>query len=835
MNIPAAVHLLPWWGTKTCSTEQGPVSFLVQTDGTCVMGLNVSGRDYSTLDTQLLNNASDFCRDVINQLPQGYFLQITWDTGSLSYADIIDGFEGQCGKLAHPVLAMQRRKRADLFRNDTSLMRGKLVYWVGIKRGIGLAKSKKKRIAPLNEKDFETVAKNLGGLVTRISAQLLDKGVRTGIFNETELIAECYRAANPISSKRLGPPQYDFEKYPLLRLMTLRETLLTGAIVENEESFAIDEPLRLHRALGMQRLPSQTVPNILGALQSKISFPCRVSLTFESTDHEKVHHDITIRRNRMLSQAAGHRRDLAAEVAVAEFEEILGKMLVEDERTFEASLSVIVNASSRPQLDELSSELIHLCSEKEISLVTHQWSQIPTWLSSLPGNGYRAPKKFMLLTRNCADYCLSGRPSEGDRTPDLLYHTRSQGLCKLSIGEDKPSKHALMFGGTGSGKSFHVSMIIENALSQGQHVTIIDVQGPEISSYRRMTELFGGRYYALSDPEQDICLNPFLPHSEMFSENGIDEEQLSFLENLIVMIADPELLKGSDAKFYKSVVRTTVEQAYIMTEGTGRSPIFSDIEAALKEYEGPEEEYAVFARTLYLQLSAWLSNKRHSRLFNRSREFTMNGNFNVFDFFGLKEDEALGGILLLVCSHLVWSQLKKLDRSSNKMVVFDEAWALIQHEAGAELIQSLYRTARKFNGCIFAISQSASDVLNTPVKDAIINNTSTFFLQKHNHGFEDAAAVCSLTKRHSEMLRELEYRQGEYADCLVVDKAKSDAMIVRLKPTSFDLWLNTTNPVDSSFRDHLQKSKKLSFLDAIHELSETHPTGAPKDFQMEAQ
>lgn len=834
MNVANAIHLLPWWGTKTCSTEQGPVSFLVQTDGTCVMGLSVSGRDYSTLDADLLNEASDFCRDMINQLPQGYFLQVIWDTGSLSYADVIDDFERQCGKSAHAVLVEQRRKRADLFRGDSSLMRGRLVYWIGIKKAIGIGISKKKRVVPVTNADFQGIANKLGGTVHRIAALLQDKGIKSAALNEQELIAECYRSANPISSKRLAPPQFDPEKYPLLRLMTLRELLLTGAIVENEDSFAIDEPLLLHRALGMQRLPSQTVPNILGALQSKISFPCRVSVTFESTDYEQVHHDIVTRRNRMLSQSAGHRRDLAAEVAKDELESILEKMLVEDERVFEASLSVIINASTRAQLDELSSELIHLCAEREISLVNQMWAQIPTWVSSLPGNGYRAPKKFMLMSRNCADYCLSGRPSEGDKTPDLLYHTRSQGICKMSIGEEKPSKHALMFGGTGSGKSFHVSMLIENALSQGQHVTIIDVQGPEISSYRRMTELFGGRYYALSDSEQDICLNPFLPHSEMFSENGIDEEQLSFLENLVVMIAAPELLKGANAKFYKSVVRTAIEQAYIVTDGTGRSPILSDVEAVLREYEGPEEEYAAFARTLYLQLSAWLSDKRHSRLFNRPREFAMNGNFNVFDFFGLKEDEALGGILLLVCSHLVWNQLKKLDRSANKMVVFDEAWALIQHEAGAELIQSLYRTARKFNGCIFAISQSASDVLNTPVKDAIVNNTSTFFLQKHNHGFEDAAAVCSLTKRHSDMLRELEYRQGEYADCLVVDKAKSDAMIVRLKPTPFDLWLNTTNPVDTSFRDYTQKSKKLSFLESIQELSETHPKGAPKDFQMGA-
>jgi type IV secretory pathway VirB4 component len=281
------------------------------------------------------------------------------------------------------------------------------------------------------------------------------------------------------------------------------------------------------------------------------------------------------------------------------------------------------------------------------------------------------------------------------------------------------------------------------------------------------------------------------------------------------------------------VARTAIEQAYVMTQDTGRQPILSDVQELLREYEGPEEEYNSYARTLYLQLKAWLSDQRHQRLFNRSKEFSLTGEFQVFDFFGLKEDPALGGILLLVCSHLVWNQLKRLERSSNKMVVFDEAWALIQNEAGAELIQSLYRTARKFNGCILAISQSASDVLNTPVRDAIVNNTATFFLQKHNHGFTEAAEVCQLTERKRLMLRELEYKQGEFADCLVVDKVNSNAQIVRLVPTSFDLWLNTTNPTDVAFRDHIQHSQRLSFLDAIKVLSEQHPKGAPKGFQKE--
>jgi conjugal transfer ATP-binding protein TraC len=182
---------------------------------------------------------------------------------------------------------------------------------------------------------------------------------------------------------------------------------------------------------------------------------------------------------------------------------------------------------------------------------------------------------------------------------------------------------------------------------------------------------------------------------------------------------------------------------------------------------------------------------------------------------------------LLVCANLIWNQLKHLDRSENKLIVFDEAWALVQNEAGANLLQSLYRTARKFNGSVFAISQSATDILNTPVKDAIVNNTSTFFLQKHNHGFEAAVQICSLNHRQEELLRGLEYRRGEYADCLMVDKVKGEAAVLRLAPTPFDLWLNTTNPNDMAFREQLQQEKGLSLLETIRVLAEQFPKGAP--------
>lgn len=857
MKIPGQLaHLLPWWATKNWSIDGQNLPILIQTDGTCVVGIEVKGRDLYSSDNDLLNTSSDTIREILNELEPKSFLQAIWETGGASFDELIDEFEGRTSKSANPILKKQRARRAEMFRGDDSLIRGSLTYWIGIEKAFGKIAQKakgrgqkrgfiEKLIGPtarsaeeIKAEELDAIAKKLHSYVVRIIELIKTHGNKASVLAEGKIIEALYRSLNPESSKYRAQPiiaetpqalsaACENESMVILRPFTLREQIPNGPFVENEDSFSIDEPPILHRALGLQRLPQKSFPNILGKVQCGLKFPYRLSITHQAFDSEGVRRELTRRRDRMQAQASGERRDLAAEIAQDECESILEDMITEDEKVFETSANIIVRAESKPALDERSYEVLRVFADQEIGVSTQYWAQQQAFLSTLPGNGYRAQKKFRTMSRVAADLTLLGRPSEGDKAADLLYHNRQNGIFKLSIGEGKPSKHALMFGGTGSGKSFHLSSIIENALAQGSHVIIIDVQGPEISSYRRLTELFGGNYYALAAANLDISLNPFFAHKEMLSDGVFDDDKVTFLKKLIVLMASSEFLKSEKSAFYLSVAQTAIEQAYLSTDEEGEPPTLSDVVAALKEFDATEPEYEEFARNLYLHLKEWINDKRRGRLLNQPKPFEMSGKFNVFDFYGLKEDEQLASALLFVCSNLIWNQLSK-DRAGNKLIVFDEAWALIQNEEGADLVENLYRTARKFNGAVFAVSQSATDILNAPVKDAVVNNTGTFFLQKHNHGFEEASEVCSLTPKQKSLLKMLEYSEGKFAECLVVDKARNEANILRLIPTPFELWLNTTNPIDTDLREKTQKSQKLSFLEAIELLADKHPTGAPK-------
>ena len=63
---------------------------------------------------------------------------------------------------------------------------------------------------------------------------------------------------------------------------------------------------------------------------------------------------------------------------------------------------------------------------------------------------------------------------------------------------------------------------------------------------------------------------------------------------------------------------------------------------------------------------------------------------------------------------------------------------------------------------------------------------------------------------------------------LLVERGCNEASILKLKPTPFDLWLNTTDPIDVAFRQRVMRERRIPLLDAIRFCAERHPSGAPR-------
>ena len=863
-TLPAFAHWLPYWTWRTANVAGADVAVLVLVDGTLVTAFESSGVDVFAADNARLNRGATALRRALNALPPDAFLQCEWHTG-LSSQELIEAYQGRIagrpatsGDPARPLLLEQRQRRVRALRADAGLMRGRLVYFVGQSRALGLLGpqrrgglaallSRGKDPQLIDASTFHRAVERLAEVAARVRDELAGMGATLRPLTGAALLGEVHRALNPASSTHAPIVPVDRAEelpealtrappYLVHRPLSLREQLPLGDLTWTEAAFTLDDPPVLQRALSLERLPAVTRPDFLMGVQFRSPSRFRLVTTFLASDRERLTERLIRKRNVAHAQAGGVVRDVAANVAVSEYERVLETMLTNDQRVFTASLSVIVEGQDHAALDRATRELKDAFSDQGAALTTETGRQLPAFLATLPGNGPRAPKNHQLITNNAADLIPYFTPSTGDDEAQLLYHTRQNTLTKVSFlpSPTRANNNALVFGSSGSGKSFNVSSIFEQAcLVEGGPLLVIDVQGPELSSYRVLADALGGSYTALASAP-DVSFNPFFPHDEVAALDGngsgptLDAEAVRYLSDLVALMALPEVDRRDDRAFAKEIARACVIDAYRRTAPDRRTPILGDVLDALSAYRPTEPEYAPLAREMLLKLRAWLSDPTRARLINRPSRFDGTRRMQVFDLFGLDKDKELATILLLAVSFHIWSTIRRHPREVTKFVVFDECWKFIADETASGIVSELFRTGRKWNASTWAITQSLSDFVASPIHAAVLQNASLAFLLQHVGDHEQVASLLQLNARQLTLFKQLRFKKGAFSEMLLVERGAQQASILKLRPTPFDLWLNTTDPVDVGFRARVQRERRASLLDAIRFCAEHHPHGAPR-------
>jgi hypothetical protein len=910
--------------------EGAHVSVLVLVDGTLVLGYESTGADVFSADNAQLNRNAAAHRRALNVLPAGAYIQNVWHTGG-SFEDMISAYERRGAVPRHssghasdqhkiPLLVEQRRSRARMLRADATLRRGRLVVFIGQKGALGpLSSHTQNRGGPfgaffgglgalfgaarhpqsIEPVLFTSAVERLFEVAARVRDELSSTGAVLTPLSGQALLSEVHKALNPITSKvvpallagsvtdhaqelpsaLLGDPAYAIH-WPV----SLREQLPLGDLVWSEEHFTLDDPPALSRALSLQRLPAFTKPDLMMGLQFATGGSVRLVSTFVATDREALTERLIRKRNIAHAQAVGIVRDIAADVAFSEYERVLEKMLTEDQRVFHASVTAVVHADSHDALDRATRELKDAFLNAGALLTTETGRQLGAFLGSLPGNGFLAPRQHQLITNNAADLLAYFNPSEGDfnaraRDPSvqLLFHTRQATLRAVSLqpSNKRANENGLVFGGSGTGKSFNMACNLEQAcLFEGAPLLVVDVQGPALSSYKVLAEVFGGSYTALAS-DSDAAFSPFVPHAELFLSHGVggeartgaftaqvDEEALRFMTALVALMGLPELEARREKPFALEIARTAILSAYAATrrcETNGakedgakedgpraeRAPLLCDVTLALGRLEHEHEEHRVVAREMYLQLLAWLNDPVRARLINRPARTAGLGasgkQMQVFDFFGMEKDQELATVLLLSVSFSIWQQLRSHARDVRKFVVFDECWKLLTNQTASDLVAELFRTGRKWGASTWAITQNLADFESSPIHKAVLNNVSMIFLMQHAGDHAAVSDVCGLNEREQALFRQLKMKKGEFSEMLFVERgavsssscsggggAVGHASILRLVPTPCDLWLNTTDPTDVGFRDRIIRDKGLTLHEAIRFCAEHYPKGAPR-------
>jgi type IV secretion system protein VirB4 len=429
-------------------------------------------------------------------------------------------------------------------------------------------------------------------------------------------------------------------------------------------------------------------------------------------------------------------------------------------------------------------------AREDLALEAAFWAQ-------LPGNFPMRPRKAPITSRNFAAMVPfhnypAGRAAGnhwGEALTVLVTSARSPFHFSLHAsdpndpegGSRKDTGHTLICGPTGSGKTVFIGFLIAMLTRQGAAQIIFDKdRGLEI-----LVRALGGEYCALKSGEA-TGFNPLkLPATPLNTE---------FLKNWLRVLARPAhgILTVRQQADLDQALRGTLA---LELKARRLSRLIEFLDAT-----DPEGLYARLAPWCEARSGdyAWVFDNDEDVVVPRLSGHAIVG-FDVTDFL---DHEVSRTPVTLYLFHLVRHLL-----DGRRLVCWmDEFWRLLADSAFENFAKDGPKTWRKLNGVMALATQSASDVLGSPISRTLIEQTPTkVFFPNSDANAEDYIAGFGLTEREFRLVKE----ELEPGSRRFLVRQGHQSVVCELDLKGFDAELAVI-------------SGRRSALDVVHQLISRH-------------
>jgi type IV secretion system protein VirB4 len=425
-------------------------------------------------------------------------------------------------------------------------------------------------------------------------------------------------------------------------------------------------------------------------------------------------------------------------------------------------------------------------AREDLALEAAFWAQ-------LPGNFSMRPRKAPITSRNFAAMAAfhnfpAGRAYDNHWGAALaLLMTRARSPYYFSLHASDPADrdgsgrrdtgHTFICGPTGSGKTVLVGFLLAMLHRQGVTQIVFDKdRGLEI-----LVRALGGEYLPLRNAVPS-GFNPLqLPPTPLHVE---------FLKAWLRALVWPA---GGRAPSVRE--QTDLDQAL---HGTLALDVQARRLSRLIEYLDPTDCDGCHARLVrWCEVSggdyAWVFDNCEDSVIPRLSARAVVG-FDVTDFL---EHEIVRAPVTLYLFHLV----RQLLDGRPFVCWMDEFWRLLADPAFETFAKDGPKTWRKLNAVMCVATQSASDVLGSPISRTIIEQTPTkIFFPNSNAVWEEYVAF-GLTAREFTLIRE----QLEPGSRMFLVKQGSRSAVCQLDLKGFEAELK----VISGRAEHLQRLEQV--------------------------
>jgi type IV secretion system protein TrbE len=345
------------------------------------------------------------------------------------------------------------------------------------------------------------------------------------------------------------------------------------------------------------------------------------------------------------------------------------------------------------------------------------FNAVQAWMGSLPGHAYSDVRRPLMSSLNVCDLVplsavWSGPPrcTHLDGPPLLVTRTKGSTPFRLSLHQGDVG-HTIIAGPTGAGKSTLLNLLACQWLRYpGARVYIFD----KGASCRAMTLAMGGDFFDLGGEGDEICFQPLA---------GIeDESELAWAQEWVADLLHREKAEVTPA-IKQELWSALSNLASMPREQRTLSTLLgivqdADVRQAMRSYtlDGPHGR---------------LLDANHDTLADDGGEHE--SRWQAFEMEHLMHSRSA---LLPVLTYLFRRLEKRFDGSPTLMIL-DEAWLYLTESLFAAKIREWLKVLRKKNVAVIFATQSLSDIADSAIAPAIIENCPTRIFLPNGNALEE--------------------------------------------------------------------------------------------------
>ncbi len=678
-----------------------------------------------------------------------------------------------------------------------------------------------KKAVRLEKQEFERLRDRLHSISTEIKESLKDLGLGIKELNDEDVLRYCHELLNP----SLDSKNSEFEKYAFssrndqLDPSSVRSKLLLSNPFAGYDAFYLSE--YFHNVINLSQMPETTSLKSMKSFESGLGDDYYLSLTLEVPDQDKEKSGL--KRTGNLARAESYYSRTKNHDALAKEDDtdaLLTEIAESSDKLFYASMIVMTRSKKKESAARQASEVLrgfrHLGDGAQAILDHMNHDRL--FLSLLPLQGGENPIAFLVSSETAVNLLPVQASWPGTQEIGLLLKTYRNEPLKLDLFDSSlASKHALMLGSTGSGKSFFTNHLLMHFLSEASEhdVIVLDLGG----SYKKLAGILGGSYLEVECSEE-FALNPFPSKEVLFPTEGeADATFLQFLKELLQKMINPERAWAASEK----VILERVIRYVYKNLSPKEAPILGDIQKYLQSYGAGDDEDRQLAYKFAKELTLFCEGE-YSKILNRPARFDFDSRFAIFDLRKISQYEELQEILLLIIPFALRRKFENVNRK--KILVLDECWHLLKKTQGVDLIELFFRTMRKMNGAVLAISQNPEDFLSSEIAGVMANNAHVKYILRLKKGHEELGDF-GFNENQVRAVRELEVKPGRYSEIFILFDQRS--VLAKLEPSPLEYWIATTDPTDLAEEKRLRSEYPSdSNLAALERLAKKYPNGVNK-------